>query len=108
MSVLKIADLTRSFGSLIVTNRVNLTPVAIHEAICFVETVFRDNPTRPDHEVIPKPRARSAMLVRICSWLGLEIAHPLFCTTNSTGADSTAARFIASETSPSLVAPSPR
>ncbi|QDZ01957.1 glutathione-disulfide reductase [Nitratireductor mangrovi] len=31
-----------------VTDRVQLTPVAIHEAMCFVETVFRDNPTAPD------------------------------------------------------------
>ncbi len=31
-----------------VTDRPQLTPVAIHEAMCFVETVFRDNPTRPD------------------------------------------------------------
>jgi glutathione reductase (NADPH) len=36
-----------------VTNRVQLTPVAIHEAICFVETAFKDNPTSPDHETIP-------------------------------------------------------
>ena len=35
-----------------VTDRVQLTPVAIHEAMCFVETAFRDNPTRPDHDVI--------------------------------------------------------
>src|SRR5690606_27508022 len=28
-----------------VTNRVQLTPVAIHEAMCFVETAFKDNPT---------------------------------------------------------------
>jgi glutathione reductase (NADPH) len=35
-----------------VTNRVQLTPVAIHEAMCFVETAFKDNPTAPDHEVI--------------------------------------------------------
>ncbi|PSM20050.1 glutathione-disulfide reductase [Nitratireductor sp. StC3] len=33
-----------------VTDRVQLTPVAIHEAMCFVETVFKDNPTRPDHD----------------------------------------------------------
>lgn len=33
-----------------VTNRVQLTPVAIHEAMCFVDTVFRDKPTRPDFE----------------------------------------------------------
>jgi glutathione reductase (NADPH) len=36
-----------------VTNRVQLTPVAIHEAMCFVETAFKENPTRPDHECIP-------------------------------------------------------
>ncbi len=35
-----------------VTNRVQLTPVAIHEAMCFLETVFKDNPTKPDHELI--------------------------------------------------------
>jgi glutathione reductase (NADPH) len=35
-----------------VTDRVQLTPVAIHEAMCFVETVFKDNPTKPDHELI--------------------------------------------------------
>ncbi|MDR7032254.1 glutathione-disulfide reductase [Mesorhizobium sp. BE184] len=35
-----------------VTNRVQLTPVAIHEAMCFIETAFKDNPTRPDHETI--------------------------------------------------------
>ncbi len=35
-----------------VTNRVQLTPVAIHEAMCFVQTVFRDNPVSPDHDVI--------------------------------------------------------
>jgi glutathione reductase (NADPH) len=33
-----------------VTDRLQLTPVAIHEAMCFVETAFRNNPTRPDHE----------------------------------------------------------
>lgn len=36
-----------------VTNRVQLTPVAIHEAMCFVETAFKGNPTSPDHETIP-------------------------------------------------------
>ncbi|MEX0956218.1 MAG: glutathione-disulfide reductase [Rhizobiaceae bacterium] len=35
-----------------VTNRVQLTPVAIHEAMCFVDTVFRGNPTSPDHDTI--------------------------------------------------------
>lgn len=32
-----------------VTDRVNLTPVAIHESMCLIETLFRNNPTRPDH-----------------------------------------------------------
>ncbi|HWU56146.1 MAG TPA: glutathione-disulfide reductase, partial [Rhizomicrobium sp.] len=36
-----------------VTDRVQLTPVAIHEAMCFVETVFNNNPTRPDHVHVP-------------------------------------------------------
>jgi len=35
-----------------VTNRVQLTPVAIHEAMCFVETAFKGNPTTPDHDTI--------------------------------------------------------
>ena len=33
-----------------VTNRINLTPVAIREGMAFVETVFNGNPTKPDHE----------------------------------------------------------
>jgi len=36
-----------------VTNRVQLTPVAIHEAMCFIDTVFRDRPTKPDLDDIP-------------------------------------------------------
>jgi glutathione reductase (NADPH) len=36
-----------------VTDRVNLTPVAIREAMQFVETVFRGNPTPVDHDLIP-------------------------------------------------------
>ena len=36
-----------------VTGRAELTPVAIREGAAFVETVFRDNPTKPDHELIP-------------------------------------------------------
>ena len=36
-----------------VTDRVQLTPVAIHEAMCFVETAFKNNPTRPDHMHVP-------------------------------------------------------
>ncbi|MDX2233130.1 MAG: glutathione-disulfide reductase [Hyphomonadaceae bacterium] len=36
-----------------VTNRVNLTPVAIREAVAFVETAFKDNPQAVDHAQIP-------------------------------------------------------
>lgn len=36
-----------------VTDRANLTPVAIREGMAFVETVFKGNPTSPDHELIP-------------------------------------------------------
>ncbi|EFL90421.1 glutathione-disulfide reductase [Ahrensia sp. R2A130] len=35
-----------------VTGRVQLTPVAIHESMCFVSTEYRDTPQRPDHEMI--------------------------------------------------------
>lgn len=35
-----------------VTNRVNLTPVAIREAAAFIETVFNDKPTAFDHDNI--------------------------------------------------------
>ncbi len=35
-----------------VTDRINLTPVAIREGMAFVETVFNDNPTSPDHDLI--------------------------------------------------------
>ena len=36
-----------------VTDRVALTPVAIHEAMCFVETAFKGNSVSPDHDQIP-------------------------------------------------------
>ena len=35
-----------------VTNRLNLTPVAIRDAISFVETVIKDNPSSPDHKLV--------------------------------------------------------
>lgn len=35
-----------------VTNRVQLTPVAIHEAMCFIETEYKGNPTEVDHDTI--------------------------------------------------------
>jgi len=36
-----------------VTDRLQLTPVAIHEAMCFVETAFKNNPVKPDHVHVP-------------------------------------------------------
>ncbi len=36
-----------------VTDRVQLTPVAIREGMAFVETVFNGNPTPVDHDLIP-------------------------------------------------------
>jgi glutathione reductase (NADPH) len=36
-----------------VTDRINLTPVAIREGAAFAETVFRNNPTTYDHELVP-------------------------------------------------------
>jgi glutathione reductase (NADPH) len=36
-----------------VTDRIQLTPVAIHEAMCFVKTVFENKPSSPDHEHVP-------------------------------------------------------
>jgi glutathione reductase (NADPH) len=35
-----------------VTSRVQLTPVAIHEAMCLIDTLYRDKPTAPDHDMI--------------------------------------------------------
>ena len=35
-----------------VSDRVPLTPVAIHESMCFIETEYKDNPTAPNHELI--------------------------------------------------------
>src|SRR5262249_17755725 len=36
-----------------VTDRVQLTPVAIHEAMCLVKTLFENKPTAPSYDVIP-------------------------------------------------------
>lgn len=36
-----------------VTNRINLTPVAIHEGVCLSETLFGGHPRSPDHENVP-------------------------------------------------------
>lgn len=35
-----------------ITNRVQLTPVAIHEAMCFVSTEYLHTPVAPDHSII--------------------------------------------------------
>ncbi len=35
-----------------VTNRIQLTPVAIREGMAFVETVFNGTPTKPDHALV--------------------------------------------------------
>src|SRR5262249_18003678 len=36
-----------------VTNRINLTPVAIHEGMCLAATLFDGRPTRPVHANVP-------------------------------------------------------
>ena len=35
-----------------VTGRLDLTPVALHEAMCFAETVYGGKPSAPDHELV--------------------------------------------------------
>jgi glutathione reductase (NADPH) len=35
------------------TDRLNLTPVAIHEGVCLASTLFDGRPTKPDHENVP-------------------------------------------------------
>ena len=37
-----------------VTDRLNLTPVAIRDGIAFVDTLFNNKPTVPDHHLVPK------------------------------------------------------
>jgi glutathione reductase (NADPH) len=54
---IKVDDYSRSSASNIwavgdVTDRINLTPVAIREGAAFAETVFFDRPTRFDHEMV--------------------------------------------------------
>ena len=36
-----------------VTNRINLTPVALHEGVCLADTLFANNPRAPSHENVP-------------------------------------------------------
>jgi glutathione reductase (NADPH) len=36
-----------------VTNRINLTPVALMEGTCFAKTVFEGKPTKPDYNHVP-------------------------------------------------------
>lgn len=54
---IKVDDYSRTTAANIwavgdVTDRINLTPVAIREGSAFVETVFRDNPMKFDHEMV--------------------------------------------------------
>ncbi|MCZ2328347.1 glutathione-disulfide reductase [Bartonella sp. F02] len=35
-----------------VTGHIQLTPIAIHEAMCFVKTAFKNTPTAPDYDLI--------------------------------------------------------
>jgi glutathione reductase (NADPH) len=36
-----------------VTDRINLTPVALHEGMCLASTLFNDTPTKPVHRDVP-------------------------------------------------------
>ncbi|WP_102959108.1 glutathione-disulfide reductase [Mangrovicella endophytica] len=36
-----------------VVHKLQLTPVAIHEAMCFVDSVFLGKPTKPDYDLVP-------------------------------------------------------
>lgn len=36
-----------------VTDRINLTPVAIHEAVCLANTLFNDRPMAPNYTAVP-------------------------------------------------------
>ena len=56
----------------------------------------------------PKPRARCQSGARVCFSFGSEMAHWLFWQKNTTGLLLTPAKTSASETSPWLVAPSPK
>ena len=57
---------------------------------------------------MPKPEARSASWMWDCSRTGSEMAQWLFWQMKTTGAWKLAAKTMASLTSPSLVAPSPK
>jgi len=55
---IKVDDLSKTTADNIwaigdVTDRMNLTPVAIREAVAFHETVFRNNPQAFDYEAVP-------------------------------------------------------
>ena len=62
-----------------VTDRLQLTPVAIHEAMCFVETAFRNNPTRPDHSHVPSAVFTTPELAAIglTEEKALALGHPI-------------------------------
>jgi glutathione reductase (NADPH) len=62
-----------------VTDRLQLTPVAIHEAMCFVETAFRNNPTKADHEHVPSAVFTTPELaaVGLTEEKALGLGHPI-------------------------------
>ena len=62
-----------------VTDRLQLTPVAIHEAMCFVETAFKDNPTRADHAHVPSAVFTTPELaaVGLTEEAALGLGHPI-------------------------------
>ena len=51
-TIIRARDVEHIYAIGDVTNRIQLTPVAIHEAMCFVETVFHDRPTKPDYDKV--------------------------------------------------------
>ena len=80
----KVDDLSRTSAPHIyavgdVTDRLQLTPVAIHEAMCFVETAFKDNPTRPDHEHVASAVFTTPELacVGLSEEKALAMGHPI-------------------------------
>jgi glutathione reductase (NADPH) len=57
-----------------VTNRLNLTPVAIREAVAFVETAFRNHPSRFDYDNVPTA-VFSQPPVGVVGWSEAEARH---------------------------------
>jgi glutathione reductase (NADPH) len=57
-----------------VTDRMNLTPVAIREAVAFVETAFKNNPSRFDYDTVPTA-VFSQPPVGVVGWSEAEARH---------------------------------